>query len=98
MLCVNIVSRNSKEENKTLLENFITQLSTTNYKNFEDIPDYSGIPPEKYLQLLLNLSAPFKPTLTIGVPNVALTIIPTITEIGLCYAINSITAEYNSPE
>ncbi|XP_026738349.1 uncharacterized protein LOC113501419 [Trichoplusia ni] len=90
--------RNSKEENKTLLENFITQLSTTNYKNFEDVPDYSGIPPEKYLQLLLNLSAPFKPTLTIGVPNMALTIIPTITEIGLCYAINSITAEYNSPE
>ncbi|CAD0197167.1 unnamed protein product [Chrysodeixis includens] len=74
---------NSNEPNKTRLENFITQLSTTNYNNFEDLPDYPEIPPEKYVQLLLNLSAPFKPTLTIGVPNVALTIIPTITEIGL---------------
>ncbi|KAJ8727291.1 hypothetical protein PYW07_001410 [Mythimna separata] len=93
-----IFLRSSNEPNKTKLENFVISLSNTSYRNFENIPDYTGITPDKYIQLLMNLSAPFKPTLTIGVSNVVLSIVPTVTEMGLCYAVNSRTAVYNSPE
>ncbi|KAF9414786.1 hypothetical protein HW555_007418 [Spodoptera exigua] len=89
---------NAKEENKTRLENFIISLANASYKNFESIPIYPDISPDKYIQLLVNLSVPFKPSLTIGVSNVALSIVPTITEMGLCYAVNSRMAIYNSPE
>ena len=92
------IYRNSNEPNKTRLETFIITLANASYKNFENIPVYPEITPDKYIQLLMNLSAPFKPTLTIGVSNVALSIVPTITEMGLCYAVNSRTAVYNSPE
>ncbi|XP_047022424.1 pickpocket protein 28-like isoform X1 [Helicoverpa zea] len=95
---LDIYLRNSNEENKTKLESFILTLANSSYRNFEDIPDYEGVTPDKYIQLLLNLSLPFKPTLTIGVSNVVLSIVPTITEMGLCYSVNSRTAEYNSPE
>ncbi|XP_050562212.1 pickpocket protein 28-like [Spodoptera frugiperda] len=93
-----IFLRNSKEENKTRLENFIISLANASYRNFESIPVYPDISPDKYIQLLVNLSVLFKPSLTIGVSNVALSIVPTITEMGLCYAVNSRMAVYNSPE
>uniref|UniRef100_A0A2H1VM38 SFRICE_025969 n=1 Tax=Spodoptera frugiperda TaxID=7108 RepID=A0A2H1VM38_SPOFR len=93
-----IFLRNSKEENKTRLENFIISLANASYRNFESIPIYPDISPDKYIQLLVNLSVLFKPSLTIGVSNVALSIVPTITEMGLCYAVNSRMAVYNSPE
>ncbi|CAB3237916.1 unnamed protein product [Arctia plantaginis] len=89
---------NSKVENKTALQSFIIGLANASYKSFEFVPEYFEVPPEEYVDLLLNLSLEFKPTLTIGVANVALNVVPTITEMGLCYAINSRTAIYNSPD
>lgn len=88
---------NSKVENKTALESFIIGLANASYKSFEYVPAYFKVPPEEFVDLLVNLSLDFKPTLTIGVANVVLTVTPTITEMGLCYAINSKAAIYNSP-
>lgn len=72
-------------------------LANATYENFNDIPDYKGIAPEDYMELILNLSAVFKPSLTIGVSGIILNIVPTITEMGLCYSVNSEVAIYNSP-
>lgn len=80
-----------------MLEAFIRALSNATYENFDLIPDYQGIPSDDYMELLLNLSASFKPTLTIGASGIMLDVIPTITEMGLCYAVNSQVAIYNSP-
>ncbi|KAJ0179061.1 hypothetical protein K1T71_005836 [Dendrolimus kikuchii] len=89
--------RNSPETNKTELEEFIRAVANATYDNFNDIPDYDKIPPEDYVDLMLNLSAVFAPTLTVGVTGVIMQIVPTITEMGLCYAVNCKAAVYNSP-
>ncbi|CAH0407168.1 unnamed protein product [Chilo suppressalis] len=89
--------QNSNEPDKEKLENFIRSLANVTYDNFETMPTYDAIPSDKYLELLLNLSAHFKPTLTIGASGIMLNIIPTVTEMGLCYAVNSKVAVYNSP-
>lgn len=77
---------------------FIKALANATFENFDTMPKYDGIPPEKYLEILLNLSTLFKPTLTIGASGINLDIVPTVTEMGVCYAINSKVAVYNSPE
>ncbi|XP_037868898.1 pickpocket protein 28 [Bombyx mori] len=93
-----IYLRSFKEEDKSTLEAFIRGLSNISYENFNTVPIYDGIPSDKYLELILNFTTTFKPTLTIGVTGVTLGIVPTITEMGLCYAVNSKVAVYNSPE
>ncbi|KAI5633480.1 amiloride-sensitive sodium channel domain-containing protein [Phthorimaea operculella] len=86
----------STEPNKELLEKFIRALSNATYQNFDDIPDYEGISPEYFMDILLNLTREFRPTLTIGASGISLNIVPTITEMGLCYAVNSRVAVYNT--
>lgn len=93
----NIFYRSSPEPDKEKLSNFIYKLANASYENFEDVPEYDGIDPTTYMDLLLQLSRPFKPTLTIGASGISLNIMPTVTEMGLCYAINSRMAVYNSP-
>ncbi|XP_026489179.2 pickpocket protein 28-like [Vanessa tameamea] len=88
----------NSNEDKEKLEIFIKALANTTFENFDTIPKYDGIVPEKYLEVLVNLSSDFHPTLSIGASGVHLHIVPTITEMGLCYAINSKVAVYNSPE
>ncbi|KOB69850.1 Uncharacterized protein OBRU01_11215 [Operophtera brumata] len=81
--------QNSQEPDKKKLEKFIIALANASYETFNEIPDYTSIAPEHYMELILNLSAVFKPSLTIGVSGIMLNIVPTITEMGLCYAVNS---------
>ncbi|XP_026315967.1 pickpocket protein 11-like [Hyposmocoma kahamanoa] len=88
----------TSQPDKEALSNFIYKLANATYQNFEDVPQYDGIDPTAYTDLLLQLSRPFKPTLTIGASGITLNIMPTITEMGLCYTINSKMAFYNSPE
>ncbi|KAJ2951863.1 hypothetical protein O0L34_g4106 [Tuta absoluta] len=88
--------QSSTEPDKEKLEKFIRSLSNATYENFEDIPDYTGIDPEYYMDILLNLTREFRPTLTIGASGISLKIFPTITEMGLCYAVNSRVAVYNT--
>lgn len=91
--------RTAPETNKTKLQNFIFGLVNATYKSFEYVPEYPDISPDYYLDLILNLSTVFKHKLTIDkVSSTNFTVVPTITEMGLCYAVNSRTAIYNSPE
>lgn len=85
-------------EDKEKFEEFIQALANANFTNFNTIPKYDAINPEKYIELLLNLSSDFNPTLSIGATGIRLQIIPTVTEMGICYSINSKVAVYNSPE
>ncbi|XP_073942332.1 sodium channel protein Nach-like [Choristoneura fumiferana] len=94
---LDVFVKTSTVENKTALESFIRKLANFTYRNFEDLPDSDLIDPNEYLKILVSLAAPFGPTLTIGASGINLKIQPTITEMGLCYAVNSKVAEYNSP-
>ncbi|XP_053603450.1 sodium channel protein Nach-like [Plodia interpunctella] len=89
--------QSSPEPDKVKLEAFIRALANATYENFDTIPEYDVIDPNDYMGLLLNLSGTFKPILTIGASGISLHIIPTITEMGLCYGVNSKVAIYNSP-
>ncbi|GBP86201.1 Pickpocket protein 11 [Eumeta japonica] len=95
-LAVYVKRSNATDKEKLL--SFIRALSNATYESFGEVPDYPDLRADNYMELLLNLSAAFGPTLTIGATGIALNIQPTITEMGLCYAINSKTAIYNSPE
>ncbi|CAH2226606.1 jg24370, partial [Pararge aegeria aegeria] len=76
----------SKEEDKDKLKTFIITLANATYENFDTVPNYDGIKSDDYLELLLNLSSLFKPTLTASPTGFNLEITPTVTEMGLCYA------------
>ncbi|XP_072939809.1 sodium channel protein Nach-like [Epargyreus clarus] len=95
---VDVIVRNSNVDNKEELEAFIKALTNATYRNFDLLPNYTGIPPESYLDILINVSSEFKPTLTIGASGISIVLMPTVTEMGLCVAINSQLAIYNSPE
>ncbi|CAH2105195.1 unnamed protein product [Euphydryas editha] len=89
---------NDSNEDKEKFEEFIHALADANFTTFDTIPIYDAIDPDKYLELLLNLSSDFNPTLSSGASGIHLQIIPTVTEMGICYSINSKVAVYNSPE
>ncbi|VVC93596.1 unnamed protein product [Leptidea sinapis] len=89
--------KKSKIVDKKKLELFIRALANATYKNFDTVPMMNEIPPEEYLDILLDLSAGLKTSLTIGALGMDLDIIQTVTEMGICYAINSKVAVYNSP-
>ncbi|CAF4816472.1 unnamed protein product [Pieris macdunnoughi] len=90
-----IQSRDVKDKGE--LKAFLLALANATFTSFDTIPIYKDVDPTQYLDILLSISTGFKPSLTIGVLGRDLEIIPTITEMGLCYAINSKVAVYNSP-
>ncbi|CAG9559483.1 unnamed protein product [Danaus chrysippus] len=90
--------RNANATDPDELREFITALAKANFENFNTVPYYHEISPDRYLELILSLAPPFAPSLTIGASGINLQIEPTITEMGLCYAINSKVAVYNSPK
>lgn len=54
-----------------------------------------GVASNDYLDLLWNLSFSFQPEINSG-PAIKLYLQDTITELGICYAVNSQVAVYNS--
>ncbi|KAG7307709.1 hypothetical protein JYU34_006276 [Plutella xylostella] len=85
------------ESEREKLEAFIIALANTTYENLDLLPEFDGLRPSQYMDTLLKLTPSFTPTLTIGAAGIHLNIEPTITEMGLCYAVNSKVAIYNSP-
>lgn len=77
--------------------NFIKKLSNATFENFEQVPlnRTFGIAGSDYLDLLWNLSIAFHPEINSGTVH-KLSWQDTITELGICYAINSRVAIYNS--
>lgn len=76
---------------------FIEKLSNATFENYDQLPMKRtfDIDSNQYLELLWNLSFGFKPELNSGSTH-KLYLQDTITELGLCYAINSKVAVYNS--
>lgn len=91
--------KNSVEQNKTLLKAFLVYLSEANYSSFEQVVEYHGIPPEKYMDTLRELKFKFNPTVSnSGLEKHKYGITETVTEMGICYSFNAHLAIYNSPE
>lgn len=78
---------------------FIKKLATISYENMTKIP-YEldpGINPEDYLQLMSDLKWDFVPEISSGTSN-KLIMMRTVTEQGICDAVNSKVAYYQSVE
>lgn len=76
---------------------FIEKLSNATFENYDQLPMNRtyDIDSNQYLDLLWNLSFVFKPELNSGSAH-KLYLQDTITELGICYAVNSKIAAYNS--
>lgn len=88
----------SRDEDRQAFTAFVTKLSNSTFETFNEIPQLNStldIPAEDYMELLHNLSLRFHPDITSGTAN-KLHLTETITELGLCYAVNSRVAAYNS--
>lgn len=85
------------EDDRAEFTEFIWKLSRSTFENFEDLPMNKtfDIPSSDYMELIWNLSWPFKPEVSSGV-RANLYLVETITELGICYAVNSRVAAYNS--
>lgn len=76
---------------------FIEKLSNATFENYDQLPMNRtfDIDSNQYLDLLWNLTIVFKPELNSGSVH-KLFLQDTITELGICYAVNSKVAVYNS--
>lgn len=85
------------EEDRREFTAFIEKLSNATFENYEQLPMNRtfDIDSSQYLDLLWNLSLTFQPELNSGTVY-KLYLQETITELGICYAINSKIAAYNS--
>lgn len=77
---------------------FIEKLSNTTFENYDQLPMNRtfDIDSNQYMDLLWNFSFVFKPELNNGGSAHKLYLQDTITELGICYAVNSKIAVYNS--
>uniref|UniRef100_A0A182V6Z7 Uncharacterized protein n=1 Tax=Anopheles merus TaxID=30066 RepID=A0A182V6Z7_ANOME len=91
--------RGFDEDDAEQFREFIVLLANVTYTTFLDLPMYKtfGIAGYEYMELLYNLSWSFQPQVNSGTASV-LSVQPTITELGLCLAVNSRIAVYNSYE
>lgn len=85
------------DDDKNEFIDFITKLSNATFENYEELPMNRtfGISSNHYLDLLWNLSFPFSPEINSGTAN-KLYLQDTITELGICYSVNSKMSVYNS--
>lgn len=87
------------ETAKASARTFIKKLATISFESMGDFPietDY-GLHPDDYLELMSALKWDFVPEISSGTSN-KLVMMRTITENGICDAVNSKTAYYNSVE
>ncbi|XP_026840820.1 sodium channel protein Nach [Drosophila persimilis] len=85
------------EEDQEDFRDFIVKLASLTYDNLESLPlnKSFGISGEKYLDLLYELKWAFEPEISSGAA-VKMFIYETQTEFGICHAVNSLVARYNS--
>ncbi|XP_031627798.1 pickpocket protein 11 [Contarinia nasturtii] len=85
------------DDDRNEFTDFIEKLSNATFENYDQLPMNRTfeIDSSQYMDLLWNLSFVFKPELNSGSTN-KLYLQNTITELGICYAVNSKVAVYNS--
>ncbi|XP_014245168.1 sodium channel protein Nach-like [Cimex lectularius] len=85
-------------DNATEAERWLRDLSNATYTNFAKMENYSpAIRPENYLDAVLDAKLQFRYVLSNSNSDAA-DLVPTFTELGLCYSYNSQVAIYNNPE
>ncbi|XP_050087150.1 sodium channel protein Nach [Anopheles aquasalis] len=94
-----IQERDFDEDDAEQFREFIVLLANVTYSTFLELPMYKtfGIAGYDYMELLYNLSWNFQPTVNSGTTR-TLSVQPTVTELGLCLAVNSRIGEYTSYE
>ncbi|XP_059610139.1 pickpocket protein 11 [Phlebotomus argentipes] len=85
------------DEAKEEFRDFVQKLSRATFENFDELSVNRtfGIASSDFMELIWNLSWPFNPDINSGLVG-KLTLVETITELGICYSINSRVAAYNS--
>lgn len=78
---------------------FINKLANISYENIHELPmnNTFGLKSDSYLSLLYNLSWTFSPEISSGTAN-KFYLQDVVTELGICYAVNSKIAIYHSFE
>lgn len=92
--------RFNNDDIKKEFTEFITALANVTFVNMNEVLPLNNsfnVPSDEYLNLLWNLSFTFRPEVSSGTGN-KLFLQSTITEMGLCYSVNSNMAIYNSYE
>ncbi|XP_025203335.1 pickpocket protein 11-like [Melanaphis sacchari] len=88
---------NYTDEEKEELWTFLMLLANATYGTFNEVPVYNRISPNDYLNYVLLLSS--KLSYTIGNSHVDIfssnELVPSVTELGLCYSYNGYIAPYN---
>lgn len=87
------------ESSKAYAREFIKQLASISYDTMENFPldIYNSFKPEEYLELMSDLKWDFVPEISSGTSN-KLIMMRTITENGICDAVNSKVSYYNTFE
>uniref|UniRef100_A0A182J0T8 Dynein regulatory complex protein 9 n=1 Tax=Anopheles atroparvus TaxID=41427 RepID=A0A182J0T8_ANOAO len=91
--------RGFDEDDAEQFREFVVLLANVSYRTFLELPMYKtfGIAGYDYMELLHNLSWSFLPQVISGAAR-NLDVQPTVTELGLCLAVNSRIAQYTSYE
>lgn len=85
------------DDDRREFTDFIEKLSNATFENYDQLPMNRtfDIDSNQYMDLLWNLSFVFEPELNSGSTH-KLYLQDTITELGICYTVNSKIAVYNS--
>lgn len=85
------------EADKSDFRNFILKLANSSFDSFHELPMNKtfGIPSSSYLELLFDLKWNFEPEMSSGTLT-RMYLDETITELGICYSVNSMIAKYSS--
>ncbi|KAJ8920055.1 hypothetical protein NQ315_011709 [Exocentrus adspersus] len=90
---------NAEVKDKSGFREFLVSLSRAEYGNFESVVPYEEVKAEEYMGLLKKFQFRFRPTVTnSGLNGEQLSLMETVTEMGICYSFNSHLAAYNSFE
>jgi hypothetical protein len=88
---------NYTDEEKEDLRMFLVFLANATYGTFKDVPVYNRISPNDYLDYVMSLSGIISYTISNSHVDIfsSIELVPSVTELGLCYSYNGYIAPYN---
>ncbi|KAJ1525495.1 hypothetical protein ONE63_010304 [Megalurothrips usitatus] len=97
------LAREFRVQNESLLREFVERLSDASLYTLPDIPNVSAIPGDRFLGIIERVTAPWNFAVVASLASDMATatykpdLVPTLTELGMCYSFNSLVAAYMSP-
>ncbi|XP_022164487.1 uncharacterized protein LOC111029676 [Myzus persicae] len=88
---------NYTDEEKEDFRTFLVQLANATYGTFKEVPSYNRISPNEYLNYVISLSGSVSYTIKNSHVDIfsSIELVPSVTELGLCYSYNGYVAPYN---